>query len=178
MKPEQHRYLLEFDKALVFVEAARRLDEHGFRCLEAYTPFPVEAVEAFLPPISNRLPLIMLIGGICGALIGYGIQYYTAVIDYPLLVGGKPMHSWPAFLPVTFELAVLGAALPGFIGAIVCNGLPRLSDPLSDIPGFGMARRNRFFLLVEAGERGLDKRDHSKHIMDLAPNCMRTVKLK
>jgi hypothetical protein len=145
-------YLLKFESARDLLDAVRILVDQGYRRLEAYTPFPVAGLEDKLPPARNPLAALILLGGVLGGVLGYAIQYYTAVIDYPILAGGKPMHSWPAFLPVTFELIILGGALAGFLGALWCNGLPRLHHPLFEVAEFAQASRDRFFLLIDAAD--------------------------
>lgn len=152
-------YLVEFDSADDLLDGLDTLRDRGYRQLEAYTPFPLDGLEDRLPPVSNPVPLVMLLAGLAGGLLGYGIQYYTAVLDYPILAGGKPMHSWPAFLLVAFELTVLCSAVAGFLCAIASSGLPRLHHPLFEIPAFRRASRDRFFLLIDA----VDERfEHSR----------------
>ena len=151
-------YLVEFDRVEDLVAGARAVTTAGYRRLEAYTPFPVEALDGILPPTRDLVFPIVLASGIAGGLLGYGLQYWTAVVDYPLLVGGKPMHAWTAFIPVTFELIVLFAAIAAVLAAIWCNGLPRLNHPLFGVPGFDLATRNRFFLVVEAADPAFDPR--------------------
>lgn len=135
------------------IEAARGA---GLRKLEAYTPFPVEGlVDALaLPP--DRVPLLTLLGGLAGGTLAFAGQTWTAVWAYPLDVGGRPDFSWPAFIPITFELTVLGAAIAALFGMLWLNGLPRLHHPIFDAPHFELASRNRFFLCVRAHDPGFD----------------------
>ena len=109
--------MAEFDNPEDLLEAARRAHAGGYRQMDAYSPVPVEGLAEAIGFHRTRLPLIVLLGGIAGGLGGYLLQYYTAVIDYPLNVGGRPLHSWPSFIPVTFELTVLVAALAAVLGA-------------------------------------------------------------
>jgi len=136
------------DKALV--DAARRAHAAGYRKVDAYAPFSVEGLSDALGFRSDRVALITLLGGILGGMGAYFLQWYTAVIDYPINAGGRPLHSWPAFIPATFEMTVLGAALAAFFGMLILNGLPRLVHPIFNTPDFDLASRNRFFLCIEA----------------------------
>lgn len=149
-------YLLEFTEIKDLLSATKKLVDSGYRRIETFTPFPIKELDDILPASSNPIPALMFVGGLVGAITGYGIQYYTAVIDFPILVGGKPMHSWPAFVPVTFELIVLFSAIAGFLGALWSNGLPRLHHPVFDADDFNLASRDRFFLLLEARDERFD----------------------
>lgn len=137
----------EFAEAEKFVEAARTLRGAGLR-LEAYAPFSVDGLAEALALRNDRIAPITFAGGVAGGVAGYVLQWYTAVIDYPIDAGGRPLHAWPAFIPATFEMAVLGAALAAFFGFLVLNGLPRLRHPVFDAPDFDLASRDRFFLCV------------------------------
>jgi hypothetical protein len=136
------------DKALV--DAARRARAAGYRNVDAYAPFSVDGLSDALGFRTDRVALITLLGGLVGGVGGYFLQWYSAVIDYPINSGGRPLHSWPAFIPATFEMTVLGAALAAFFGMLILNGLPRLIHPIFNAPEFDLASRNRFFLCIEA----------------------------
>ena len=130
----------------------------GYRNVEAYAPFSVEGLAEALGFARNRVALITLLGGILGGAGIYFLQWYSAVIDYPINIGGRPLHSWPAFIPATFECTVLGAALAAFFGMLILNGLPRLHHPVFNAPDFDLATRNRFFLCIEAADGRLRAR--------------------
>ena len=142
--------LAEFAAADELIAAAREAFAAGYRRLDAYSPMPVEGLSEALGFHRTRLPAVVLAGGIVGGLLGYGMQWYMMVVSYPINVGGRPLHSWPAFLPVTFELTILGAALAAVLGMLALNGLPRPHHPLFNVPEFSLATQNRFFLCVEA----------------------------
>ena len=142
--------IAEFATPDDLIEAARRARDEGYRDIEAYTPFSVEGLAETIGYKGSRVPLITLLGGIVGGLSGYLLQWYSAVIDYPINSGGRPLHAWPAFIPATFETTVLGAALAAFGGFLVLNGLPRLHHPVFNAKDFDLASRNRFFLCIRA----------------------------
>jgi hypothetical protein len=140
--------LAEFDDADELVAAAERVHEAGYRRVEAYSPMPVEGLADAIGFHRTRMPLVVLVGGIVGGLSGYGLQYYATVVAYPMNVGGRPLHSWPAFIPVTFEMTILFAALAAVLGMLAMNGLPRPHHPLFGVPQFDRASRDRFFLCI------------------------------
>ncbi len=144
--------MAEFASADALLEAARRARGEGYARIEAYSPFPVEGLAEVVGFRRSRVPLAVLLGGIGGGLGGYFLQWYSAVVHYPENIGGRPLHSWPEFIPVTFELTVLGAALAAFVAMLVANGLPRLRHPVFGAPHFDLATRNRFFLCLLAAD--------------------------
>src|SRR5439155_16040503 len=149
----------EFRDAESLVAAATRVHQAGYRHVEAYSPMPVEGLADAIGFRRTRMPLVVLIGGIVGLISGDGLQYYCAVISYPINIGGRPLHSWPAFIPVTFEMTVLGAALFAVLGMLAMNGLPMPYHPVFNVPRFALATRDRFFLCIEAGDGLFDRKN-------------------
>lgn len=139
--------------------------EAGHRPLDAFTPFPVEGLDEGLAIRRPRIRWAMLATGLAIAAIAYGLQWWSAVYDYPINVGGRSLHSWPVFLLAPFEVSVFAAALAGFLGFLRSCGLPRLHDPLFDVPGFERATQDRFFLLAQDAfdENGLSLRHLLEH---------------
>lgn len=142
--------LAEFQEEGPLVEAARKARAAGYRRFDAYAPHPVEGLPEAMGLGRDGLPALVLAGGVLGAVGGYALQYYTAVVDYPVVVGGRPAHAWPAFIPVTFELTILCAALVAVLGMFALNGLPMPYHPLFHSKRFEHATRDRFFLCIEA----------------------------
>jgi hypothetical protein len=147
--------MAEFATPDALVAAATRAKSR-YRDVDAHTPFAVDGLAEALGFTRNSVAAVTLAGGIIGGVGAYLLQWYSAVIDYPLNAGGRPLHSWPSFIPATFELTVLGAALAAFFGFILLNGLPRLNHPVFDVPDFDLASRSRFFLCVRATDPAFD----------------------
>ena len=131
--------LAEFEQPDEVLNAAHKAYAAGYRQMNAYTPFHVEGLSAALGQKPTRLPWLVLAGGILGGATAYLTLYYASVISYPLNVGGRPLHSWPSFIPITFELTVLGAAFAAFFGMLALNGLPHPHHPLFAVPAFSLA---------------------------------------
>jgi len=161
--------IAEFRDEQCLVEAAARTIAEGYRNVDAYAPFSVPGLADALGFRKDRVALITLIGGIIGGIGIYFLQWYSAVIDYPINSGGRPLHSWPAFIPATFECTVLGAALAAFFGYLILNGLPRLHHPIFNAADFDLATRNRFFLCVESADPRFDRAATHGFLESLAP---------
>jgi hypothetical protein len=167
--------MAEFDDPQTLVAATRRAHEEGYRRMDAYSPFPIEELHEALGQHHSKLPLIVLIGGIIGGFGGYGLQYWVSAIAYPLNVGGRPLHSWPAFIPVTFECTILVAALSAVLGMLALNGLPMPYHPVFNVPRFALASRNRFFLCIEAKDKKFDLEATRRFLETLEPQEVSTV---
>jgi Protein of unknown function (DUF3341) len=144
--------MAEFEDPTSLVNAARTAYELGFRKLDAYTPFPIEELNDVLHLHKNKLPLIVLCGGVLGALTGYLLQYFVTVIYFPINVAGRPLHSWPSYIVITFELTILFGALATVLGMLGLCGLPMPYHPVFNVPRFSAASRDRFFLCIEAAD--------------------------
>ncbi|HZS85642.1 MAG TPA: DUF3341 domain-containing protein [Stellaceae bacterium] len=155
--PELYGIAAEFTTAEAVTAAARHIKNAGFRRFEAYTPMPVEALDELIAGKQVALPLLIFCFGCIGFLVGFFMQYYLAVVDYPIHVGGRPLNSWPAFGPITFEITVVFAVGGAFLAWFIFNRLPRLGTPLSAIPGFERATIDRYFLCVEASDPRFDR---------------------
>jgi len=167
--------LAEFDDPNALVAATTQAYREGYRRMDAYSPFPIEELHEALGGHHTRLPLIVLIGGMFGGLGGYALQYWTQAIAYPINVGGRPYHSWPAYIPVTFECTILAAALSAVLGMVALNGLPMPYHPVFNVPRFALASRNRFFLCIEARDPKFDV-ERTRHFLEtLEPREVTTV---
>jgi len=175
MKPRIYGLLAEFDHPTDLVAAAHKARDSGFRRMDAYTPFAVEELTEALPIRRSRLPLIVLLGGLIGGMSGYFMQYYAAVIAYPLDIGGRPMHSWPMFIPVTFEMTILAASLSAVLGMLALNGLPMPYHPLFNVPRFALASRSQFFLCIEATDPKFEETATRQFLADLNPRSVQEV---
>jgi hypothetical protein len=167
--------MAEFEDSHALVEAARRAHHDGYRKMDAYSPVPVEELHDAMHMHDERLPKMVLIGGILGGLGGYALQYYTMVMSYPINVGGRPLHSWPAFIPVTFELTILAASITAVLGMLALNGLPQPFHPVFNVPRFALASRNRFFLCIEARDPKFDLNGTRKFMESLGAREVTTV---
>jgi hypothetical protein len=167
--------MAEFTDPNELVAAAHRAYHEGYRCMDAYSPLPIEELHEAIGFHHTRLPLIVLIGGIVGGLSGYLLQFWSSTLAYPLNVGGRPLHSWPAFIPVTFECTILGAALAAVFGMLALNGLPQPYHPVFNVPRFALASRNRFFLCIESRDPRFQLERTRAFLESLGPREVTTV---
>jgi hypothetical protein len=165
----------EFEDPEVLVEAMQRTYDAGYRKMDAYTPFPVHGLAEAMGRRGIRLPLMVLAGGILGGVGGFLLQYYGAAIDYPLNIGGRPLNSWPAFIPITFETTVLGAVFSAVFGMLALNGLPAPYHPIFNAPNFELASRSHFFLCIEAVDPKYDTAETRRFLESLRPNSVAEV---
>jgi hypothetical protein len=167
--PTTYGWMAEFDDPEKLVRATRAAHDQGYRKMDAYSPFPVEGLDEALGEEKNWLPLLVLLGGIGGGIGGFAMQYYANVIQYPLIIGGKPYNSWPAFIPITFELTILAAAGVAVLGMLALNDLPTPYHPVFSVPRFELASRQSFFLCIESRDPQFDVGKTKKFLESLKP---------
>ena len=167
--------LAEFEREDQIVDATRRIYEAGYRRIDAYAPFPVHGLAEAMGRKRTWVPLVVLCGGIMGGLGGFLMQAYSAMVDYPLNIGGRPYYSWPAFIPITFEMTVLGASLAAVFGMLAMNNLPQPYHPVFHVKNFELASRSRFFLLVTSRDVKFDLEQTRKDLEVLDPRAIHEV---
>ncbi len=174
-RPPIYGLMAEFASAQALMTATRHAHEQGYRHMDAFSPFPIEGLSDALGFHKTRMPLLVLICAILGGLGGYFMLYYSAVISYPINVGGRPLHSWPAFIPITFEMTILGGALGAVLGMLALNGLPMPYHPVFNVPRFALASRDRFFLCIEATDPRFDIEATRSFLTSLQPGDVSEV---
>jgi hypothetical protein len=165
-----HGLMVQFLTPEAVLAATRKARSAGYREMDAYTPYTVEGLATELGMKRSRIPSIVLIAGLVGAGTGFFMQYYSMAIDYPFNSGGRPYNSWPAFIPVTFELMVLVASLAAFLAMILLNALPHPNHPVFNVPEFVRASQDRFFLCIEAEDPLFDLRETAEFLASLEPH--------
>jgi len=161
--------LADFDSPESLLKAVKPARREGYTRVDAFTPFPVEGLTESLGIRHTRISAWVLLCGIAGGCTGYFMQYFASVVHYPLSVGGKPFHSWPAFIPVTFELTVLFAALGAVFGMLAMNGFPMPYHPVFNVPEFERASCDRFFICIESKDPGFDSEKVKQFLRSLKP---------
>lgn len=177
MRPRTPIYglMAEFDTAQDVLRATRRARRAGYRDMDAYTPYPVKGLAAVLGLPHNRVPFVILVAGLVGAVVGFLMQYYTMAVDYPLNVGGRPANSWPVFIPITFEVMVLVASIAALLGMLLLNGLPLPHHPVFNVRRFVEASQDRFFLCIEATDAQFDREGTKQFLAGLEAKAVMEV---
>ena len=171
-RPPIYGLLAEFETAADIVRAARAAHEEGYRRMDAYSPFPVEGLSEAVGFHKDRVALVCLVGGLLGLATAYVLQFWINTINYPINVGGRPFHSWPSFVVVSFELTVLFGGIAAAVGMLAMNGLPMPYHPLFNVPIFAMATRDRFFLCIEAADPNFDLQRTREFLLGLGPRVV------
>ncbi len=159
--------LAEFPTGDALIAAVRALHQEGYSRFDAFTPYPLPAVQRLLGWRRSRINYIAAFFGLSFALGAYLLQWWTAARDYPVIVGSRPAYAAPAFVPITFEMCVLGTSLSVLAALFVIIGLPRLWHPVFAIPGFERATIDRFFLGVDESDPYLDRDRTTRALLDL-----------
>src|SRR3984885_4989117 len=155
-KPKIYGVMAEFDSPEAVLEAARKTRSAGYKRIDAFSPIPVHGLAEAIGFDWTVLPALVFCGGLGGGLTGFGMCWYANVISFSLNIGGKPFNSWPMWIPITFELTILGAALTAVIGMLALNGLPSPHHPTFNVERFALASSDRFFISIEASDHKFD----------------------
>ena len=166
----QYGLLAEFESPDALLAAAKATFAAGYRKIDAYSPMPVHGLGEAIGFPRTRLPWLVFAFGLLGAITGYSLCYWVSAIDYPLNIAGKPLHSGPMFIPVTFELTILFAALSSAFGMFIANGLPQPYHPVFNAPNFARASQDRFFLSIEAEDPQFDREKTGEFLRGLNPH--------
>lgn len=166
-RPTIYGMMAGFDSPEALLAAAHKASAAGYRRMDAFTPMPVEGLAEAVGYHHTVLPLVVLCGGVLGGLLGFGIQYYGSVFSFSENVGGKPLNSWPSFIPITFELTILFAALTCVFGMLAMDGLPTPYHPVFNVPSFALASRDKFFLCIKARDPLFDRKKTREFLMSL-----------
>ena len=161
--------MAEFSSADALLSAARRVREAGYTKFDPMSPFPIHGMGEAIGFKERSVAKIVLVGGILGLLGGYGLEYYTQVIDWPMNIGGRPPHAWPMFVPPAFETTILLASISALVGMLALNGLPQPYHPVFNAPRFSLASQDAFFLVIEADDPKFDAAETRRMLDSLQP---------
>lgn len=150
--PERYGLLAEFDSPQTLLDAAHAVRAAGYTKTDAFSPMPIHGLAEALGFEEHIIPKVVLGAGLAGMLGGYGLEYFTQVIQWPQNIGGRPYHSWVAFIPPAYETTILLAALSCFGSLIFLCGFPRPYHPVFNAPRFSMATSDRMFLVIKAND--------------------------
>ncbi len=161
--------MAQFDNPNDVLAAAKAAFAAGYRKLDAYSPLPVHGLADAMGYTRTRLPWLVFIMGIVGAIAVYSLCYWVSAIDYPLNIGGRPFHSGPSFIPVTFEITILFSAMTSAFGMLIANGLPQPYHPVFNVENFARASSDLFFLCIEAEDEKFDMEETTRFLQSLNP---------
>ncbi len=168
--PDVYGAMTEFDTPEELIRACKRAYAAGFRKMDAYAPLPVEGLAEAIGFKRNKVAFCVLIGGICGAIFGFGLLEWITVVAYAHNVGGRPLNSWPSYIPITFECMILFSALTALVSMLAMNGLPRPYHPVFNVPAFERASVDKFFLCIESTDPKFRAEDTVEFLQGLGGN--------
>ena len=174
--PAAFGLIAEFATPEAVTKAALAARRQGYRALDVFSPFPLTELDRELVRNAWLVPVLAAGASIVGAVIFYALQYWMNVVDYPINVGGRPLHSWPAFVPATIIVAIFWGAAAALIGMLIINGLPRLHHPVFAAPGFERATQDRFFLLISSDDPRFDRRKTAALLERFHPESVSELK--
>ena len=174
-KPALYGLIAEFDDPSALTEAAKRTYAEGYRKMDAYSPFPIEPVWEAMHVHDRPVSFFVLIAAIVGKFAGFGLSYWVSTMAYPVNIGGRPMNSWPSFIPVTFELTILFGSFAALLSMLALNGLPMPYHPVFNVPSFLRASQDKFFLSIEATDPKFDRTRTFEFLKSLGPRDINEV---
>jgi Protein of unknown function (DUF3341) len=167
--------MAEFETPGTIIAAANKTYAAGYKKIDAYSPFPIEELSDAIGFHHNGVAPVVLTGGILGCLTGYLMQWWIATVSYPVNVGGRPYHSWPSFIVVTFELTILFSVLAAVFGMLALNGLPMPYHPVFNVERFAFASRDRFFLIIFSSDPKYSSAETRAFLESLGPRSVSEV---
>lgn len=173
--PKIYGLMAEFDTVDSVITAAHRVYEAGYRKIDAYSPFPLEELSEAIGFEKNGVALVCLCGGVLGGTAAYFLQWWINTIAYPVNIGGRPFHSWPSFIIVTFEMTILFSGLSAVFGMLALNGLPMPYHPVFNVPQFDAASRDKFFIVVFSSDKKYDPAKTRAFLESLNPTSVAEV---
>lgn len=174
-EPTLYGLIAEFDDPEALLAAAEKTRDAGYKKFEAYTPMPIHGLDEAVGYRGTRLPWVIFGAGLTGAIGMFTLQTWINLVAYPLNIGGRPLFSWPAFIPATFEGMVLLSAFAAVFGMIAACGLPRPYHPVFNAPNFERASVDRFFLCIEAADPKFELKRTRQFLESLEPLAVSTV---
>jgi len=165
----------QFTSVDEIMQASERVRDAGYTKTDAYTPFPVEGLDEALGMEPTRLGWVVLAAGIAGGLGGFFMQWWANTTYFPLIIGGKPLNSWPNWIVIMYELTILSSAFTAGLVMIIRNGLPRPYHSIFNTPNFENASRDKFFLAIESRDKNFDLTQTRAFLESLGPERVSEV---